>query len=65
MLRLYEAFLRNTADAKADLIALFCDRDYARQRAHEGRDFADAMFELLQELGREGRARELFRHMVV
>jgi hypothetical protein len=65
MLGLYETFLRNTAKPKAEHIELFCQGDYARARATEGHDFADAMFDLLQELSRDGRARELFRHMVV
>lgn len=65
MLELYEAFLKNTASAKSDLIELFCQPAYASARAQEGHEFADAMFELLQELGRSGRGRELFRHMVV
>ena len=65
MLGLYEAFLKNAAGAKSELIESFCQATFASARAAEGHEFADAMFELLQELGRSGRGRELFRHMVV
>lgn len=65
MLQLYQAFLENTSNAKSTLIEAFGQDEFAHARVQEGRDFADAMFALLQELGREGRAKELFRHMVV
>jgi hypothetical protein len=65
MLGLYEAFLKNSAKSKTQLIELFCQADYSRARANEGHEFADTMFDLLLELSRAGRARELFRHMVV
>jgi hypothetical protein len=65
MLQLYQAFLENTANAKSMLLESFGQNDFAHARMQEGRDFADAMFALLQELGRAGRAKELFRHMVV
>lgn len=65
MLALYEQFLKHTDQPKASLIESFCLPEFASDRAHDGRNFADAMFGLLQELGREGRGKELFRHMVV
>jgi predicted nucleotidyltransferase len=65
MLQLYQAFLENTSNAKTTLIESFGQNEYAHAHLQEGRDFADAMFALLQELGRGGRAKELFRHMVV
>jgi predicted nucleotidyltransferase len=65
MLALYETFLKTTACAKSVLIDSFCQDEFAHACAREGRDFADAMFALLQELGSTGRGRELFRHMVV
>jgi hypothetical protein len=65
MLQLYQAFLENTSNAKATLIESFGQNEFAHVRVQEGRDFADAMFALLQELGRVDRAKELFRHMVV
>jgi hypothetical protein len=65
MLQPYQAFLENTSNAKSTLIEAFGQDEFAHARVQEGRDFADAMFALLQELGRVGRAKELFRHMVV
>jgi len=65
MLQLYQAFLENTSNATTPLIESFGQDKFAHARVQEGRDFADEMFALLQELGRAGRARELFRHMVV
>ena len=57
--------MKTTAYAKSKLIDSFCQDEFARACAKDGRDFADAMFDLLQELGRDGRGKELFRHMVV
>lgn len=65
MLELYQKFLVATSTDKPSLIESFCQRSFAHDRVQEGREFADAMFALLQELGRDGRAKELFRHMVV
>lgn len=65
LLDLYEAFLEITDAPKKELLASFKLRGFASKRANEGREFGDEMFELLLALGREGRGRELFRHMVV
>ncbi|MBX3259759.1 MAG: hypothetical protein KF782_08710 [Labilithrix sp.] len=65
LLRLYEQFLKTTDQEKSALLEALKDPELARRRIQEGREFGDAMFELLQGLGHDGRARELFRHMVV
>ena len=65
LLALYETFLQSTDRSKKDLIQDFLDTTIKKARATDGRAFGERMFALLQELGREGRGRELFRHMVV
>lgn len=65
LLSLYESFLTVTNQEKKELVGLFEKKKFASARVTEGRDFGDAMFEVLQLLGRDGRAKELFRHMVV
>lgn len=65
LLAAYESFLTITDQEKAVLVALFTNKDFASARVKEGREFGDAMFDLLQALGTSGRAKELFRHMVV
>lgn len=62
---LYENFLRVTDAPKSELVARFSDSHFARERADEGGAFGDALFDLLLALGHQGRARQLFRHMVV
>lgn len=65
MLGLYESFLETTDAPKARLLDSFKDKKISKVRADSGRQFGDQMFELLLQLGSEGRGRELFRHMVV
>lgn len=65
LLMLYEGFLKITDAPKSELLPRFKERVFASERADEGREFGDEMFELLLTLGREKRGRELFRHMVV
>jgi len=65
LLDLYETFLTTMDKPKADLLALFKDDAFSKERSAEGRRFGDEMFELLHLLGRENRGRVLFRHMVV
>jgi hypothetical protein len=64
LLELYASFLEVTARPPVLLAATFAPPE-AKQRADEGRQFADVMFDFLHELGRDGRGKELFRHMVV
>jgi hypothetical protein len=65
LLVLYESFLTITAQQKGELVASFMDKDFASARVREGREFGDAVFDLLQALARDARSKELFRHMVV
>jgi hypothetical protein len=64
LLELYASFLEVTARPPVLLAATFAPPE-AKQRADEGRLFADVMFDFLHELGRDGRGKELFRHMVI
>jgi hypothetical protein len=65
LLALYETFLRNTDRSKKNLVQEFADPSLKKERAKDGREFGEHMFALLQTLGREGRGKELYRHMVV
>lgn len=65
LLGLYESFLVHSGQAKKDLFERFSDTAFKDLRMREGQDFGNTMFDLLQELGREGRGKELLRYMVV
>ena len=65
LLARYEEFLEHSSRSKAELLALFEEPTFASARATEGRAFGDEMFVLIQTLGAEGRAKRLFRHIVV
>lgn len=65
ILELYEKFLRTTDIEKAALTARFTDKAFREEAAKDGDDFGTAIFDLLLALGHEGRARDLFRYMVV
>lgn len=65
LLEVYATFLKTTAAPKKVLQQQFTEHDFRKQRAAEGRKFGEAMFALLQKLGRPKRGRELFRHMIV
>lgn len=65
LLELYQTFLVHTDRPKKELVAAFHAEEFKAARSAEGQAFGDEMFELLQVLGRQGRAKELFRHMVV
>lgn len=62
---LYETFLRKTDAPKKDLLTSFADRAFSDEAAREGDAFGNALFDLLLALGHEGRAKMLFRYMVV
>ena len=65
LLALYDGFLTTTNAPTKDLEAKFGAIEFTKAKLDEGYAFGDAMFDLLQVLGREGRARNLFRYMVV
>jgi hypothetical protein len=65
LLMLYEKFQTTTDRPKGELVESYREPTFAAERAKEGREFGDALFDLLQALGRDDRAKELFRYMVV
>jgi hypothetical protein len=65
LLGLYESFMRVVEVSPTELIAKFEDEDFRHERLGDGWRFGGTMFDLLQELGRDGRGRELLRHMLV
>jgi hypothetical protein len=65
LLGLYESFLRHTEKPKTELIDGFSTAGFKDERMKEGQEFGDRMFDLLQELGRKDRGKELLRHMLV
>jgi predicted nucleotidyltransferase len=65
LLFLYERFLLHSGAEKNALIERFTDTSFKNERMREGQEFGNRMFDLLQELGRDGRGKELLRHMLV
>jgi len=65
LLERYDAFLARTSASKNELIEQFQNNEFRSARSDEARAYGDAMFELVQTLGSEGRAKDLFRHLVV
>lgn len=65
LLGLYDRFLTESDYSKVELVKRFSDKEFAKERGKEGRQFGDKMFALLQSLGAGPRARDLFRYMVV
>jgi hypothetical protein len=65
LLRLYESFMRFTETSPSELREKFQDEGFRHERLGDGWQFGGTMFDLLQELGRDGRGRDLLRHMLV
>ncbi|MCC6873209.1 MAG: hypothetical protein IT378_02780 [Sandaracinaceae bacterium] len=62
---LYAKFLRQTDASKDDLRARFTRDDYRASRASEGRAFGDGVFDLITQMGRSTRGRQVLRFATV